>query len=89
MNLEHFLPPKIHSNFNSSNKITNFFVIPIISIDAPLKINSFAPNHVGIAYSVGYGWFYLKEGLADTFEAITNDTLMVVEMAHAILVYTL
>jgi len=49
MGLEHFLPPKIHSNFSSSDKITNFFAIPIISIDAPLKIFVLLcaiPNHV-------------------------------------------
>jgi len=32
------LPFKIHSNFNSRGKITNFFAIPIIFIIAPLKI---------------------------------------------------
>jgi len=42
MGLEHILPPKIHNNFNSSDKITNFFAIPVISIDAPLKIFSLA-----------------------------------------------
>jgi len=53
MGPKHFLPPKIHSNFNSSDKITNFFAIPVISIDATLKIfvlSYSTPHHAVIAY---------------------------------------
>jgi len=60
MDLEHFLPPKIHGNLYLGDKITNFFAIPIISINAPLKIfvlPCIIPDHVGIAYSVNYRWF--------------------------------
>jgi len=62
MGLEHFLPPKIGSNFNSSDKITNFFTTPVIYIDAHLKmfvLSCTAPDHVKIAYLIGYGWLYL------------------------------
>jgi len=38
MGPEHFLPLKNHSNFNSCDKITKVFAIPVISIIAPLKI---------------------------------------------------
>jgi len=38
MGPEHFLPSKIHSNFNSNDKIINFFAIPVISIDAAIEI---------------------------------------------------
>jgi len=54
---------KIQSNFNSSDKITNFFAIPVSSIDAPLKILfclTLLQIMFGIAYLVGYGWFYLN-----------------------------
>jgi len=43
------LPFKIHSNFNSRYKITKFFAIFIISINAPLKIFALpytTPDHV-------------------------------------------
>jgi len=42
MGLAHFLPSKIHSNFSSSDKISYFFAIPIISINAPQKNICFA-----------------------------------------------
>jgi hypothetical protein len=32
------LPFKIHSNFNSRDKITKFLAIPFIFVNAPLKI---------------------------------------------------
>jgi len=54
---------KIHSNFNSSDKITKFFANPISSIDAPLQILfclTLLQIMSKIAYSVGYRWFYLK-----------------------------
>jgi len=49
MGPKHFLPFEIHSNFNSNNKITKVFAIPIISIIAPLKIFALpctTPDHV-------------------------------------------
>jgi len=62
------LPFKIHSNFNSSDKITKFFANPVSSIDAPLKILlglTLLQIMSGIAYSVGYGWFYLTFQLSN------------------------
>jgi len=59
----HFLPPKIHSNFNSSDKFTKFLAIPIISISAPLKIFALpctTPNHSTITYLSGYGWLHFR-----------------------------
>jgi len=55
--LEHFLPPKTHSNLNSRDKITNFFAILIISINARLNIFVLpysTPHHdvIGLSY-----WF--------------------------------
>jgi len=53
---------KIHSNFNSRDKITKFVANPVNSIDTPLKILfclRLLQIMSGIAYSVGYGWFYL------------------------------
>jgi len=55
---------KIHSNFNSSDKITNFFANPVNFIDAFLKILfclTLLQIMSGFAYSVGYGWFYLMQ----------------------------
>jgi len=63
MDKAQLLPFKIHSNFNSSEKITKFFTIPIISINAPLKIFAllcFALLQITsrCAYSIGYGYLY-------------------------------
>jgi len=75
---------KIHSNFNSSDKITKFFANPVNSIDAPLKI-LFCPTLLqimsGTAYSVGYVWFYLT---VDSYEsprppALSTVLLMIVK----------
>jgi len=63
MGLEYFLPFKIGSNFNSSNKFTKVFAIPIIYIIAPP--NFFAlpyttPDHVRIAYLTDYRCLHLS-----------------------------
>jgi len=42
-------PFKIHSNFNSRDKITKEFTIPIVSVNTPLEIFALPyniPNHV-------------------------------------------
>jgi len=61
--LQQLLPFKIHSNFKSSNKLTKFFAIPIISIKVPLKIFVLpctTSNLSKITYSISYGWFNLS-----------------------------
>jgi len=62
--LEHFLPFKIRSSFNSSNKITKVSTIPIIWIIAPPQIftSPYAtPYHVWIAYLMNYGFLHHME----------------------------